>query len=333
MKVLVTGATGFLGQNLVNRLLKDGHKLRCLVRSTSDIRGLRGRSGLELFEGDLTDRRSLAGIASDIDAVCHLAGIMGHVGTIAAGKREWERFRLVNVQGTLNIAETCLGENIQTFVYISSTAAMGILNVSMVTESTNVHPETPYQVTKYEGERVVLSLWRDHGLPAVVLRPSVFYGYGMVGDLAKLVKFAHKGVLFKIGSGESLSPLCHVQDVVSAIVLAFERGKAGETYIITGPRSYSMNELIREVVEQLGARPLTVRIPVPVAYVIAFLAEFISRVTGIAPLITVTSVKSIVTDRVYSIQKAHHDLGYVPSVSLQDSVQEAIMWLRDTERV
>ena len=217
MKVLVTGATGFLGQNLVNRLIKDGYELRILVRNTRDIHRFQERSDLELFEGDLTDRRSLAGIASDIDAVCHLASVMGHAGTIAVSKREWEQFRLVNVQGTLNIAEICLGENVHKFVYISSTAAMGILNVHMVTESTKVHPETPYQVTKCESESVLLSLWRDHGLPVVVLRPSVFYGYGMVGDLAKLVKFVQKGVLFKIGSGKNLFPLCHVRDVVSGL--------------------------------------------------------------------------------------------------------------------
>lgn len=104
MKILVTGATGFLGNNLVRALCDAGHSCRCLVRSTSNLNSLKDLTSVEYFIGDVTDPNSLVGVQDSVDVVFHLAATMDHIGSFSATKEQWDYFRTMNTLGTRNLA-------------------------------------------------------------------------------------------------------------------------------------------------------------------------------------------------------------------------------------
>jgi len=333
MKILVTGASGFLGKNLVHALSDAGHSCRCLVLSTSNVDSLKDLPSTEFFIGDITDKKSLAGVQDGIDAVFHLAAVMGHVGAFSATRKQWDDFRAMNVEGTRNLAECFISRPLKRFVFVSSTAAMGLIPDIVVDENTAVRPKTPYQCSKTEAEELLRDYSRDKGLPAVILRPSVFYGKVMVGDLYKLVRFMKKGFLPHIGWGGNLSPIVHVNDLVNACIACIEKGKSGETYIITSTQSYGMRELTGSVKKALKAKPLEFTIPVSVAMSIAFLSEVLYKISGINPLITMESVRGVAADRRFSIAKAQRELDFVPEIGLDQCVIEAIEWLREQKKI
>ena len=179
MNVLVTGATGFIGQHLVKRLIQEGHTVRCFIRDAEQAKRVLGNKGVEYVVGDITEKETLRNACDHISIVYHLAGIMGHD---LPSKSAFDKFRRVNTEGTRNISESCLESGIDKFIYVSSTAAMGLLKDKVVNEETPCNPFTPYQVSKYEGELIVRELTADCGFPGIVLRPSMVYGIGFTGD-------------------------------------------------------------------------------------------------------------------------------------------------------
>lgn len=333
MKILVTGATGFLGRRLVRRLSEAGHDCRCLVRPSSDVGGLSELQGVKFFTGDITKPGSLAGIEAGIEVVFHLAARMGHVGAFSATREQWEQFRRLNVEGLRNVADRFVESPPRKFIYISSTAAMGLVADLAADETTPLRPKTPYQCSKAEAEELLRTYFVEKKLPIIILRPSVFYGPGMVGDLYRLAKFAKKGLLPHLGWGKNLSPLMHVDDLVEACLLAMEQGRSGETYIITSARAYEMRELTQALKAALQVKPREFTVPVSAALAVAFLAEVGFRLFGIKPVITLESVRSIATDRQFSIAKAQRELGFVPKRGLEECVKDSVAWLREQKLI
>ena len=333
MKILVTGSTGFLGTNLVRSLCSEGHLCRCLVRPNSNLSSLNDLRSIEWFFGDITEPKSLVGIHEGIDAVFHLAATMGHVGAFSATEKQWNDFRAINVGGTQNLVSCFISQPLKRFIFVSSTAAMGIIPDVLVNEESTIQPKTPYQCSKAEAENLLREYYRNKGLPVVILRASVFSGKGMVGDLYKLIRFMKNGFLPHIGRGENLSPMMHVNDLVDACISSLERGRVGETYIITSSRSYEMRELTNSVKRILKANPFEFTIPVPVAMGIAFLCELFYKLTRINPIVTMESIRGVSGNRRYSINKAQTELGFEPKIGLDQCVSDAIEWLREQKKI
>ena len=333
MKILVTGTTGFLGKNLVSALCRIGYQCRCVIRSKNNISPFDRFDGIEWFQADITKASTLTGIEDGIDAVFHLAGVMGHIGAFSAKQKDWKLFHTVNVEGTRNIADRFISHPLKRFIYISSTASMGIIPDIIVDENTPMVPKTPYQCSKAEAEQLLIEYYKLYDLPAVILRPSVFYGNGMVGDLYKLASFIKRGILPHIGWGDNLSPLIHVNELVDACIASLKKGRPGETYIITSSHSYSMRELTASVKKSMNAKPFEFTIPVFAAYLIAFFSECLYKSFGIKPLITMENIKGIVSNRQYSIKKAEKDLGFKQKIDLDKCVTDSIKWLRENHLI
>ena len=226
MRVLVTGGTGFVGAHLVTTLLQRGDSCRLLVRDREKA----ARHFLEevdLVEGDLTAPSTLTGLAEGITHVVHLAA-QGHVSAVS--EQAYRDFYEVNVQGTINLMEACLGAGIKRFIHFSSTAAMGLLHKEgPVSELDTPVPVTPYQRSKLESEKAALRTGNELDIPIVILRPCMVYGKGGGdGEFFKIARLMRRGLFPKVGRGRNLTPLVHVQDVVQAAVAALERGREGE---------------------------------------------------------------------------------------------------------
>jgi nucleoside-diphosphate-sugar epimerase len=325
MKILITGGTGFIGRRLVRRLQQHGHQVRLLARTdpAPDMEAC----GLEVVKGDVTNRDSLRGIVESVDMVYHLAGI-GHVAAI--GRASHDHFRSVNVDGLRNLLEEICGSgnHVSKFIHFSSTAAMGLIE-GEADERSICCPETPYQLSKYDAEQLLMDYRGDSNLPVVVLRPSMVYGPGdRSRDFLSMCRLVKKGLFPIATSSEALTPLVYVDDVVQAGVLAGERGRIGETYIITSERSYPMRELVEALAEALGVRRGYVRLPCWTLAGAALASEAVSSVIKCPPALTRRRLKSIQANRSFSISKAVEELGYRPQVSLQEGVEFAINWYK-----
>ncbi len=329
--ILITGATGFIGSHLATRLVNDGRRVRCLVRAssadiaTSYLRDL----GAELVVGDLTDRGSLVDTTDGIRTVFHLGG-GGRLGMSEQVQRQ------VNVDGTRNLLEVALERGgLERFVHGSTCAVMGDIERPPADETAPYHPQDlAYSKAKTEAEQLALT-YGDR-LPIVVVRfpgvigaplmrqpPEQASGVTPVGAILSAVK---RGNWRYIGDGTKLTHMVAVEDAVTGLLLAAERGQPGEVYIIAGARAVPMRDLIGLAARQLGVEAPTARIPVAVARSLALVAEVWARLAGGRPVLSREMVTGFTGNLSVSIGKARRELGFEPAVSLEQAIAASARW-------
>ncbi len=321
-KVLVTGATGFVGSHLLDHLVDRGRSVRCPVRQTSNLRYVK-HPQIELSFGGLDDSTDWDEALADVDTIYHVAGT-----TFA---RRAKDYFTVNHQGTEALVAEALKrrDGIKRFVYISSLAAVGpARDGKTVDEDTSPAPVTPYGRSKLMAEeavRVVSDL-----LPVTIVRPPAVYGprdYA-VYEFFRAVK---RGMFPMIGRRDKRVSLVHARDLVDGIVLAGENeASVGRTYFISSEDDYSM----RAVADLMGAlmrkRPRAVTIPRAVAYVVAIAAEAAAALMGKPPVINRDKVTDLSQPGwTCSIERAKSELGYSPQVPLEEGLRETIAWYKN----
>ena len=290
MKVLVTGATGFLGSRVAAVARGQGHSVRALLRSGSDLTGLSLPPEC-IFTADVRDPRSLRGAARGIDAVIHCAAITSSAAT------NLEESRATNAGGTSNLIEEALRSGNPRWIQISTMSA---------------HPGSTsvYGRTKLEADEIV----RASPLAWTILRPSIIYGPGNRGMIAKTVRTARKlPIMPVIGSGmERVRPV-YVDDVARAALACIANSATiGKTYMIGGKEEFTLNDFFRRLTQAYGiGRPL-VHLPIPVALLIA---RILGRLSGNPPL-TVDNVLGVMEARDVDIESAIAGFGFDP-ISLE----------------
>lgn len=322
MRILVTGATGFMGSMLVPELIRQGHSVKILVRDRNIALKKFGAS-CDIIEGDLTDKKSLINCANDIDIVFHLAALMGHD---LPSDEAFKRFRKVNVLGTKNLVDSCKKSAVRKFIYISSTAAMGLLKEPTVNEHTECRPFTPYQVSKYEGERVVKKAAKEFDLPSIIVRPSMVYGPGFKGDFLTIAKVCKTGFFPKIGLGDNLSPALYIDDLIQALISFIDHGVTGETYIISSEESYPLKEAVLAIANTMNKKIHFIYAPVWLAVTGAKILEMLCKVFRKKAPVTARNIKSTVTNRIFDISKAKQDINFEQKVTLQEGLKETVKY-------
>ena len=328
LKCLATGATGFIGPYLVKRLTSLGHECRCLVRTSGNEEQLNGLN-VELVQGDITEPKTLRGIADGIDFVFHMA-TLGHMGHFRVTEA---MFREVNVQGTLNIMREAGRAGVQKFVHCSSVAAMGICSEVPATEETECQPHHAYGRSKLEAEKEVFRMVVENALPAVIVRFSMVYGPGDWRDILRLTRLAKKGLFPKIGNRSKLTPLIHVDDAVEGLLLAAQKGRVGEIYLITNPESIPFDEIRKILQRVLGVKRFPAYIPEWLALSMASLSEKLFPVIGKVPPVTRKNIESTLADRIFSIEKAKKELGFEPSIDPVDGLKQTVEWYQQNRWV
>ena len=330
MKVLVTGGTGFIGSKLVTELVKKGYQTKCLVRQNSKTDFLRDM-GVELVTGDITNKDSLNGIASDVDIVYHLAAIVDHTNTTSLSQHN-----TVSITGTDNLVKVFLNSTINRFVYISSIAAIGIRNTkNLIYETVSCHPTTHYGAAKLETEQLLLRYFNDSGFPVNIIRPPVVYGYGeKSGGILNIARFVNDRVRRKepfpfIGKGKNQTSLCYVNNLVEAILLAGESKYTGEIYHITDARPYTWREIITTIANALGAKLHTISFPKSIVGLGSFVLEPLKMV-GLNPPLHRRRFIDVSANCALDITKAREQLGYNPSDNFELYMKETIEWYRES---
>lgn len=323
LRYLITGAAGFIGPHLIRKMVSMGHQCRCLVRSKSNTESLK-ELGVELIEGDVTDSESLSGIADGIDCIFHMA-TLGHMSNFEVTE---DMFNKVNVQGTKNIMHEATKSGVQRAVHCSSVAAMGICPEVPANEETNCNPHHPYGRSKLAAEREVLRAVDDYALPAIIVRFSMVYGPGDWRDMLKLTRMAKKGLFPKVGNRPKLTPLIHVDDAVDGLLLSAEKGRIGQTYLISNQESIPFDDIRKILQKALCVNRIPLYLPEWMALSIATLSEKIFPLIGKVPPVSRKNIESTLADRVFSIEKAKRELGFEPDIDPIQGINETVEWYK-----
>ena len=320
---LLTGATGFVGSAVARVLAARGHRLRLLVRPTSDRRNLAGIDA-ELVLGDLTDATSLARAVAGCRYVVH----------VAADYRFWvpdpEAMLRANVEGTVAVMRAAQAAGVERIVHCSSVAALGWTDDGTPADETTPTNEADfigtYKRSKFLAERAVMDLVRQGGLPAVVVNPSAPVGPRDIKPTptGKMIRDAAAGrVPAYIDTGLNM---VHVDDVAEGHALALEKGRTGERYVLGG-ENLLLKDILALVADVAGRRPPRIEIPEALVWPAAWLMEGFARVTGIPPMMTREQLRMARHKMFYSSAKAMRELGYAPR-PLRVAVEDAVAWFR-----
>jgi len=320
VKALVTGATGFVGSAVTRRLLRDGNDVSVLVRATSDRRNLQGLD-VRVVEGDLTQPNSLRQACDGCDALFHVAA------DYRLWTREPEQLYRANVEGTRALLEAALQTGVSRIVYTSSVATLGIpKNGSAGNETTPVALSDMvghYKRSKFLAEEIARAFAAE-GLPIVIVNPSTPLGPRDIKPTptGRIVRDALAGRLpAYVDTGLNI---VHVDDVAEGHLLAFQRGKVGERYILGG-FDMTLRDMLFEIADMAGRPPPKWRLPHALVMPVAYAAEAWAAWTGVNPIATVEEVRMSKKRMFFSSAKAERELGYAPRPARQ-ALEDAVQW-------
>jgi dihydroflavonol-4-reductase len=323
---LITGATGFVGAAVARRLAEDGHRLRLLVRANSNRRNLQGLEA-ELAVGDLTLPETLPAAVAGCRYLYH----------VAADYRLWvpdpAEMRRVNIDGTLALLKAAAAAGVERTVYTSSVAALGLTpDGSPADETTPVRPGQlvgTYKASKYEAEQAVRQLARKQDI--VIVNPSAPVGPGDVKPTPTgrmVLDMAAGRIPAYVDTGLNV---VHVADVAEGHLLAMEKGRTGEAYILGG-ENLLLGAFFARIAEQANRPPPRLRLPIEPLMPIAWMLERIARATGKEPLMTTEMLKMARKKMFFSSAKAMLELGYAPR-PVGQAIADALAWFRAEGRL
>jgi farnesol dehydrogenase len=326
MNCFLTGANGFIGLRLAERLSAGGHTVRCLVRSPEKFSSLSHLPGVTAVTGDLDDISVLQEGVSGCDTVFHLA----------AYAKPWSKDRRlphrINVTGTENMLKASLAAGVKRFVFTSSAAVIGPSpGVDPIDED---FPRTvpwfnEYEETKAEAEELVRSYNRD-GLETVIVNPTRVYGPGVMSEsnsVTRMTKLYSMGKWHIIpGDGKCIGNYVLVDDVVNGHILAALRGRPGHRYALGGD-NLTFTQFFETLTEVTGKRSWLIHLPVWIMITVAKFLEWQASVTGISPLITAPWVKKYLNHWSLNSRKAMKELGYTHT-SFREGAMLTLKWLK-----
>lgn len=321
-KVLITGATGFVGSHVVDHLVRGGHSIRALVRATSDTRGL-AEAGAELVTGGLHDAASLGEAVREVDVIIHLAAV-----THARSAAEFHR---VNETGTRDLVAAALeGKPTPTrFVYLSSLAAAGPSHGGTPIEPEHEpRPITAYGRSKLGGEHACLEA--GSGFEVVVLRAPVVYGPGD-RELLRFFRLAARGILPVPAGPARLLQVVHVHDLARAIALATVKPAVQGIMHIADPVARRWEDVTRAFADAVGTRARVVRVPAGVIRVAAAVVEAGMRMAGRSSLLNRDKAEELLAPGwLCETERARAALGFESQIPLEQGLEATARWYRDT---
>jgi len=305
MRILITGATGFIGRHLAWSLLAGGHELFCPVRKTSDTSPIEKR-GITLMEADLADTEGIDNVFQHArpEAVFHCAA------EVTSG--DVETLYSVNVEGTFNVCDACMRQGVDRTIYLSSVSVVSGNDAVPLTDSLPYKSSNSYGWSKIEAETIVLD-FRAKGLRAAVIRPCMVYGEDephLLGAILGLVRKRRLPVVDVPGM-DSMLNLADVNNVVQALELSLEKEEAlSGTYIIADREVITLKGFLRILYDEMGTRP-------PV------LPGWLGRAFLTVPPLRERADR-LFKHRVYDISRAEKMLGYKPDISTEEGLRRVV---------
>lgn len=331
MKAAVTGATGFVGGKLVEKLVEKGFEVRTLARTTSDISKLESL-GVEIVYGDLCSPESLKDFPSGCDYVFHIAAFVSDWG-------KKEDFFIQNVEATKTLLDASIKHGIKRFIHMSSSTVIWKSTFFEIHNLKNVDESYPYpkkyndyyNQTKSIAEKMVIEYNGKDNLETVAIRPSNIWGAGDTVILPRVAMAALKGFLVNMGTNEKIVSPCNINNLVQGVMLAAKSENApGNIYFINDGEKMDNRTFVKDELASIGILwSPKITIPYKFGYSIAFFMEMIFKLfkSTKPPVLTRFAVSALSGSRTYSIKKAEDQLGYKPSFSYEQGMKELKEWV------
>lgn len=320
MKALVTGATGFIGSNLVKRLLKESWKVKALVRAKSDYAVIK-KWGVDILIGDITSSKSVQVASQGVDVFFNCAAALPY--HRLPEKDYWE----VNVRGVENVLKACRKERVRRIVHISTVGIYGKTGKVALDEKASPKPNDIYSKTKLEGEKLIWKEIKKGDLYITIVRPTIGYGPGDTRPgFLHLFKLMKMGIFVPIGKGENFFHTVYVDNLIDALLLAAWKKEAiGEDFIIGDEPCPRMKNIISAIVKATKSSPLPISLPTSAALLVAKFFDPLRQV-GLPTPLTTQRVKFITEDKIFSIEKAKRLLGYKAEIKIQEGAMKTYDW-------
>ncbi len=320
MLAFITGATGFIGSHLAERLVSQGHKIRCLARETSDTSCLSLLSA-EIVTVDMSDKEGLRKALRGVDIVYHCAGVVGEW----LSKKEAQR---VNIAGTKNLLDAGIDAGVKRFVHVSSLAVLGMK------DHHNTPADAPYQLTgdiysdtKIESEKIVMEYYMKKGLPVVIVRPGFVFGTRDRRFLPRMLKLLEDNKFAFLGSGNNIMNVVYIDNLIDVLMEAGINEKAiGQKYNVTNKDKVTMRDFVYMISDIRGMKKPTKSIPVPLAKFLATSLEYYGRLTKsqAPPFITKARIKVASLNLDFDISKTVNDLGYDSKIAIREGLEKTL---------
>ena len=323
MKAFVTGGSGFIGQRVVQKLVARGDEVHALARSDASASTLR-QLGATVFMGDITDSASLRPAMEGCNVVFHIAA------WYKLGAPDWMNAEAINVGGTRRVLRLAHELGISKIVYTSTVAVFGDTQGQLVDE--RYYKEGPflteYDRTKWLAHYKVAQPLIEKGAPIVIVMPGGVYGPGDTSFIAQFMRLFYRGLPVLPGADLTVT-YAHVEDIAEGHLLAADKGKIGESYILTGP-SIPLNEMVDFWAHLIGRKSPSLRIPGRPLRKFAPLMGKVGALFPIPGMISEEAVASLGASYMARSDKARTELGWTTR-PLQTGMLETFDWIASTE--
>jgi farnesol dehydrogenase len=325
MKFFVTGATGFLGTGLVNELVARGHQIHFLSRDPLKVNYFKNKN-VRFYLGDVLDIVRIEEAMTGCDYVFHLAGC------VKVNIKKSDTFYEINVLGTKNVLETARKLSIKKMIITSTAGIFGPSTDGIITETTirNIDFFNEYEKTKSQAEEIALEYARK-GQNIVIVNPTRIYGPGPLTEsniVTLLIKKYSEGKWrFVPGNGETIGNYVYIDDVVQGHLLAMEKGKSGEKFILGGSNA-SYSSIIGTIDNIQKRKHRIIKVPISLIFTLTSIHLIISNLFGKPAQVTSGWIKKYLNDWNTSNEKAMQILGYEPT-NLETGIKKTLNWLNN----
>jgi nucleoside-diphosphate-sugar epimerase len=321
--ILVTGGSGFLGSHVVEQLALAGRPVRALVRTTSDTKFLRTLPNVELWDGSIDQRASVAAAARGVTGIVHAAGLVK--------ARSGEEFMRVNAGGTENVVAAAIEHKatVKRLVLISSLAALGPSDAEgrPIPENVEPRPVTGYGRSKLAAERAALAAKQD--VPLTILRPPAIYG-PRDREILAFFKSIKLGVLPLLGSTQNKLSMIYGADCGEACILALDKDvPSGSAYHVDDGAVHTLEELEMLGEEAMGKRAkLRLHLPRKLVETAALGSELFGRATNRPVMLTRDKLNELFEQWVCDGARARSELGFTPRIPIGEGIPKTVSWYR-----
>ncbi len=324
MKILVTGATGYIGHILALTLAERGNQVNILVRNPASA-NVPQHHNISVFTGDITNKHSINKAIRDCDQVYHTAAL------VKLFSKDQSLFKKINVDGTKNILDESLENGVKKFVFTSSCGVIGPSLGKPMNENDPrvVSFDNDYEFSKFLAEKLVME-YREKGLYTVIVSLSKVYGPGIethpISVNTEIKKFVHGKPALIPKPGNLATNYCFIDDVVEGHILAMKNGTSGEKYILGG-ENISYIDLFQKIRSLSGTKARIIQVPKFIVKLWAFMQWVQFELTNKEPFVTNKGIKQIFCNKIFSSEKAIRELGY-HLTALEEGLQQTIQFLK-----